>query len=154
VQKSEDYIFFRTTGGLILDALPKGSKSNQGYSIDNLLPALNHVRTRNVRHKVTPTLMVHMDNSMTHNGTRITEKMSLKALRRAPHSAYSPDICPCDFWAFGTSKGMRKDQHVQSPEEILRAIQEPWSDCTFEEFQNVLKSCMERLTWMIANNRE
>jgi len=71
---------FMANGRLILDALPKGSKSNQDYFIDNLLPALNQVRTGNARHKVAPTLMVHMDNSMRPNGAKITEKMSLKGL--------------------------------------------------------------------------
>jgi hypothetical protein len=43
---------------------------------------------------------------------------------------------------------------LQGPEDILKAIQEAWSHFTFEDFQNVFKSWMERLTWMIANNEE
>jgi hypothetical protein len=84
-----------------------------------------------------------MDYSMCHNGAKITKKMSLKALGRAPHPAYSPDISPCDFCAFRTIEGMIKDRHLQGPEEILTAIQEAWSHFTFEDLQNVFKSCME-----------
>jgi hypothetical protein len=87
-----------------LDALPKGSKSNQDYFIDNLLPALNQVRTGNARHKGEPALIVHMDNSMCHNGAKITEKISLKGLGRVPQPADSRDTGPCSFWAFGTIK--------------------------------------------------
>jgi hypothetical protein len=65
---------------LILDALPKESEYNQDYFIDNLLSALNQVRTGNDRLKVSPTLMLQMDNSMSHNGAKITEKISLKGL--------------------------------------------------------------------------
>jgi hypothetical protein len=65
-----------------------------------------------------------MDNSMCHSGAKITEKMSFKRLERALYPAYSPYINPCDFWAFETIKGMIKDRHFQSPEEILRAVQE------------------------------
>jgi hypothetical protein len=43
---------------------------------------------------------------------------------------------------------------LQPPEEILRAIQEAGSHFPFEDFQNVIKSWMERLTWVIANNEE
>jgi hypothetical protein len=64
------------------------------------------------------------------------------------------DISPCDFWAFGTIQGMTKDRHLQGPEEMLRAIQEAWNPFTFEDLQNVFKLSMERLTWVIANNRE
>jgi hypothetical protein len=80
VQKNYDYTVFTTNGRLILDALPKGSKYNQDYFIDNLLQALNHVRTGNPRLKVAPSLTVHMDNSTCHNGANVTEKMSLNGL--------------------------------------------------------------------------
>jgi hypothetical protein len=82
---------------LILDALPKGSKYNQDYFIDNILRALNQVRTRNARLKVTPTPMMHINDSIYHNGTKITEKISLKGLERASHPTYLPNINPCDF---------------------------------------------------------
>jgi hypothetical protein len=64
---------------------------------------------------------------MCDKGAKITEKMSLKGLRRAPHPAYSPDLSPCDFWAFGAIKDMIKDRQLQDLEKILRAIQEAWS---------------------------
>jgi hypothetical protein len=68
--------------------------------------------------------MAHLDNSMSHDRAIITEKISVKGLGRTPHPAYSPDISPCDFWAFGTIQGMIKDRHFHSPEEIRRVIQE------------------------------
>jgi hypothetical protein len=95
-----------------------------------------------------------MDNSRCQSGAKISEKMNFKRLGRVPHPACSPDISPCDFWIFGTSKGMRKDRHFQGSEDILRAIQEPWGHFTFEDFENVFKSRMERLTWMIATSGE
>jgi hypothetical protein len=73
-------------------------------------------------------------------------------LGRALHPAYSPDISPCDFWAFETIKWIIKDRRLQGPEDIVRAIQEGWNRFTFEDCQNVFKSWMERLTWVIANN--
>jgi hypothetical protein len=75
-------------------------------------------------------------------------------LERASHPTYLPNINPCDFWAFGTIKGMIKDRHLEGPEPFLRVIQEAWSHFTFEYFQNVFKSWMERLIWAIANNKE
>jgi hypothetical protein len=85
---------FTADGRLILDARPKGSKDSQDYLIDNLLPALNKMRVGYTRYKVAMTLMVDMDNSMCHNGAKITEKISLNGLGRATHLAYSPDINP------------------------------------------------------------
>jgi hypothetical protein len=103
---------FTATGRLILDVPPKGSKYNQDYFIDNILPALNQVRIENGHHKVTTTLIVHIDDSICHHMAKGTEKMSSKRLERACHLAYSPDISPCDFSAFGIIKGMIKDGHL------------------------------------------
>jgi hypothetical protein len=114
--------------------------------IENLFQALNQVKAGNGRLKVAPTLMVRMDNSMCQNEAKITAKMSLKGLRRTLHPLYSPDISSCDFWALGTIKEMITDQHLQGLEEILRAIQQIWSYFAFEDFQNVFKLWMERLT--------
>jgi hypothetical protein len=75
-------------------------------------------------------------------------------LRGAAHPSYSLNAKPCDFRAFGTMKGKIKDRYLDSPEEMPRVIQEAWSYLTFEDFQNVFKSSMERLTWVIANNGE
>jgi hypothetical protein len=63
-----------------LDALPKGSKYHQDDVKENLLPALNQVRTENGRHKVVPSMMVETDNSMSFHGAKITEKLSVKGL--------------------------------------------------------------------------
>jgi hypothetical protein len=79
---------FTANGRLILDVPPKGFKYNQDHSIDNILPDLNQVRTGNGRHKVTTTLMMHMDNSMCHNRAKITKKMPFKGMERARHPAH------------------------------------------------------------------
>jgi hypothetical protein len=85
---------------------------------------------------------------------RSPRKCREKDLDPASHPAYSTDISPCGFWAFETSKGMINDRYVQGPEENLRTMQEPWSHFAFEDFQNIFKSRMERLIWVIANNGE
>jgi hypothetical protein len=54
-----------------------------GLFYDNLCPALNKVRIRNAHLKVSPTLRVHMNNSMRDNEATITEKMPSKGLGRA-----------------------------------------------------------------------
>jgi hypothetical protein len=123
-----------------------------GYFVYDILLALNEARTGNARHKVSPSLMADMGNSVCDHGANINEKMSLKGLRRTCHSADSPDISLRDFWAFGRIEEMINDRHFRGFEEILRAIQKGWSHFILEDFQNVFKSWMERLTCVIANN--
>jgi hypothetical protein len=97
MQKAMIALVSTTNDRLILSARPKESKCSQDYCIENLLPALNQVRTGNARLKGVSALRVHTDNSKYYTGAKITEKMSLKGLRRAPHPVHSPDVSPCDF---------------------------------------------------------
>jgi ATP-dependent helicase YprA (DUF1998 family) len=67
--------FFTSTRLLVLNFLPNGTKFNQDYFIDTVLPHLYSEKRRIVRRKSLPNFSVHMDNSMCHNGAKITEKL-------------------------------------------------------------------------------
>jgi hypothetical protein len=84
----------------------------------------------------------HMDNSMFHNGTKVTNALDKVNVIRIHHSVYSSDLNLCDFWLFGMLKHRMTDRQLQSPEEILDAVTELWDEVTFEEWQNIF------LTWI------
>jgi histone-lysine N-methyltransferase SETMAR len=65
-----------------------------------------------------------MDNSMCHNGAKITEKLEKGHIAPAPHPIYSPDLSPCDFWFFRILKQKMKGRVFESEEQILAAITE------------------------------
>jgi hypothetical protein len=54
--------------------LPKGTKFNQDYFIDTVLPNLYSEKRRIARRKGLLSFAVHMDNSMCQNGAKIIEK--------------------------------------------------------------------------------
>jgi transposase len=60
--------------------------------------------------------IVHIDNSMSHYGAKIAEKLGKKHIARAPHPPYSPDLSPCDFWLFGILKDKIKERLFWSGE--------------------------------------
>jgi histone-lysine N-methyltransferase SETMAR len=95
-----------------------------------------------------------MDNSMCHNGAKITEKLEKRHIVRAPHPPYSPDLSPCDFPSFRILKQKIKEQVFQSEEHILADITENWNELTFEDIQRIFHNWMERLIWMITNGDE
>jgi len=63
-----------------------------------------------------------MNNSMCHNGAKITEKLGKKQIGRAPRSAYSQDLSPCDFRLFGMLKEKMRDRAFRSGKQILAAM--------------------------------
>jgi hypothetical protein len=95
-----------------------------------------------------------MDNSMCHNGDKISEKLSKRSIERAPYPLDSPDISSCDFWLFGMLKRKMKDREFQTQQAILSAVAKMWNDLTLGEVQRVFQEWMERLTWFIGNNGE
>jgi transposase len=147
-------IFFTSTRLFVLNFLPKGTRFNQDYFIDTVLPNLYSEKRRITRHNGLPSFLVHMDNSGCHNGAKIAEKLEKRHMKRAPHPPYSPELSPCDFWLFRILKQKMKERGFQSEEQILAAISESWNELTFEYIQRVFHNWMERLTWVIANSGE
>jgi transposase len=95
-----------------------------------------------------------MDNSICHNGAKITEKFGKKHIARAPHPYYSPDLSPCNFWLFGILKEKMKDRVFRSEEQNLGTITKSWNELTFEEIQRVFQNWMEHVIRVTANSGE
>jgi hypothetical protein len=95
-----------------------------------------------------------MDNSMYHNGTKVTNTLDKASVIRAPHAVYSPDLSPCDFSLFGMLTPRITPRQLQSPKEILHAVAERWDQVTFEQLQNLFVAWMERLQGAIQNGGE
>jgi hypothetical protein len=102
-------IFFTSTRLLVLNFLPKGTKFHQNDFIDTVLPHLYSEKRRIARRKGLPRFSVHIDNSMCHNGAKITKKLEKRHIARAPHPHYSRDLSPCDVWLFGILKQKMKE---------------------------------------------
>jgi hypothetical protein len=95
-----------------------------------------------------------MDNSTSHNVSKVASKFEQRHIFRLPHTPYSPDISPCDFWLFGLLKGIMKDGECHSHEEIEEAITMAWNDLTFEDVQSIFYDRMRRFAWVIEHEGE
>jgi hypothetical protein len=95
-----------------------------------------------------------MDNSMCHNGRKITNELENLKLVRVAHSRYSPDLSPCDFWLSGMLKKKIQDRVFGTTEEILIAIRNVWSDVTFEDWQSVFFDWIQRVEYVSEHEGE
>jgi hypothetical protein len=102
VMKTMVTIVFTSTRLLVLNFPPKGTKFNQDYFIDTVLPNLYSEKRRIARRKGIPSFSVHMNNSMCHNGAKIAEKLEKRHIARAPRPPYSSDLRLYNLWLFGT----------------------------------------------------
>jgi hypothetical protein len=115
-----------------LNTLPYDQTYTQEYLIENILPDLVNEKMRNRRRNRAGQFFVHMDNSMCHNGRKITEEISDAKLERLSNPAYSLDLSPCDFWFFGMLKEKMKDRSFQTAEEIVEVLTLIWNAVSFE----------------------
>jgi hypothetical protein len=95
-----------------------------------------------------------MDNSICHNGRKVTDEFDNRKLQRVAHPPYLPDPSPCDFWPFGTLKQKMKDREFSGVEDIVNAVQEIWREVTLERLQSVFFNWTERLEYVIEHDLE
>ena len=80
--------------------VPTGPTVNKKYYVE----VLREFRKRFCRKR--PALFksgqwhFHQDNAPVHNSILVTDYLTKMDNRTIPHSHYSPDLAPCDFWLF------------------------------------------------------
>jgi histone-lysine N-methyltransferase SETMAR len=79
-------------------AMPKGEMSTAAYCIQNILPEI--VARREVE-RGERRLVVHAENARPYTANVTRACCDDNFLRMAPHSPYSPDLAPSDFFLFG-----------------------------------------------------
>jgi transposase len=88
------------------------------------------------------------------NGLKVTSKIKKNRISRMPHSPYSPDINPYDFWFFGMLKQILRDREFSSSGEIEDAIAQICNDLTFDDVQSIFRDWIRRLAWVAENDGE
>lgn len=97
-------IAFSGDGLYCINSLPKGTKFNQEYFIDNALSTFSETIKRNKKKRSLKKIHVNMDNSTFHNGFKSINFLKEPKLNRTPYPMYSSDISLCDFWLFARCK--------------------------------------------------
>ena len=65
------------------------------------------------------------DNAPAHTSAIVTAKLVELGYELLPHSPYSPDLAPCDFFLFPNLKKSLAGQKFESNEEAI-AVMEPY----------------------------
>jgi histone-lysine N-methyltransferase SETMAR len=147
-------IFFTGAKLLVLDMLPRDQKFNQDHFLAAIAPHLSSENSNARRRVDKKELLVHMDNSMCHNGRKIREYFARKNMTRLPHPAYSPDLSPCDFWFFGYAKERMKDRVVTDEDDLEDKLTEVWEGVTQDVLRSVFHEWMGRLEWVMGHGGE
>jgi hypothetical protein len=69
-------------------------------------------------------MIVHADNAGLRVTKSVTEYMNHNSLKRAPHSPYSPNLAPSDFYRFGYFRHQLQGHEFTEGAELVSAISE------------------------------
>jgi hypothetical protein len=83
---------------------------------------------------------LYHDNAPTHTSLIVQQFLTSRNITVIPHSPYSPDLAPCDFFLFPKMKLWLKEHCFDTTEEIHTESQEVIDTLTFENFQGCMKS--------------
>jgi hypothetical protein len=87
-----------------------------------------------------------VDNARSHTAKNVPEFMAGNGLKRAPHSPYSPDLAPWDFYLFGYVKGRLACASFEEPDQLLQAIDAIFQCVERTTLEHVFQEWMDRLS--------
>ncbi len=67
-------------------------------------------------------LLLHMDNASCHVSAKSLAMIGESGIDMLPHPPYSPDLAPCDFWAFPYAKAKLRGRRFASIEALQAEI--------------------------------
>ena len=86
------------------------------------------------------------NNAPVHNSILVTDYLTKMGIKTVPHSLYSPDLAPSDFWLFPKLIGC----HYETIEEMKEAVMKVIDMLTQEDFHGAFQNLLERYNKWIA----
>ena len=114
--------FFDRTGMMYTHCVPTGQTVNKEYYVE----VLREFRKRFLGKR--PALFksaqwhFHQDNVPVNNSILVTDYLTKMGINIVPHTPYSPDVAPCDFWLFPKLKEKLRGCRYETIEEIEEAV--------------------------------
>ena len=91
-------------------------------------------------------LRLHMDNAKTN------EKLIELHIERLPQPAYSPDICPNDFFLYSYVKNKLKGHRFETRDDLIKAVIEIIEKIDKSIWISVFDKWIEKLKKVIESN--
>ena len=116
-------VFWDAQGVIMLDFLAKKSTITVVYYA-NLLDQLRTVIRDKHQGKLPKWILLQQDNGRVHTCKIAMDDVERNGYELIPHSAYSPDLAPSDYFLFPNLIKDIRGQHFQSNEEVVAAVEE------------------------------
>lgn len=115
-------LFFDFEGPIYQHHVPKATTINSKYYCEVLERFLTHLRRKRPE-KFKGEWLLHQDNARPHTSRETSAFLEAKKIKLLGHPAYSPDLAPCDFWAFPQIKKELAGQRFDTETALQIAVQ-------------------------------
>ncbi|GFR62645.1 transposase [Elysia marginata] len=143
-------VFFSYSGPLVVDILPQDTATTASYYVQNVLSQVKSAINEQRPKVSTSRTLLLRENAGPHKARATTQSLRELGIQVLAHTAYSPDLAPCDFWLFPILKDRlagRKFDRIQDLAKAvnseLRTIPEEDYQRKFRKWQIRLKRCIE-----------
>ena len=116
-------VFWDARGIIHIDYLPSKQTINGDYIA--LLDRFNNILKKKRPHLAKKKVLFHQDNARVHTCPAPMAKLNEFRYELLPHSAYSPDLAPSDYFLFPNLKKCSEERDSQEREQLI-AETEPY----------------------------
>ena len=135
-----------SSGMIYIHLVPTGQTVNKEYYVEVLREFRERFRWKRPALFKSGQWHFHQDNTPVHNSILFTDYLTKTGIKTVPHSPYSPDLAPCDFWLFPKLRGCR----YETIEELKEAVTKVIDTLTQSDFHGAFKKLLERYKCIAA----
>ncbi len=131
--------FFDSQGMIYSEFVQCPLTVNQGI-FQGILRRFDAAHSRRHRHAVVNGhKFIHLDNAPAHNAGYTQTLLWILGWTRLPHSPYSPDLSPCDFWLFSRIKKDMRGIRYRSTAALKEAVANQIADIPSADYQSAIQ---------------
>ena len=146
--------FFDCKGIVHHEFVPRGSMVNRQLYKDVLARLRDAVRRKRPELWGNQTWILHHDNAPAHTSLLIRSHLAKQQTSVVPHTPYSPDLAPANFFLFPKLKTTSKGRRFQTTEDIKENAIRELRAITESAFQEGFQQWKKRWEWCIASRRD
>jgi len=136
--------FFYANGIVHKEFVPPGQTVNQQFYLKVLKRLCDSVRKKRPEMWSSGDLFLHHDNAPAHTALSVQQFLAINNMTVIPHTPYSPDLAPCDFFLFPRMKGQMKGKCFADVSEVKKKTLEVLKNISTEEFQKCFQQWEKR----------
>ncbi len=89
-------------------------------------------------------LWLHMDNARPHTAIDCVVKFHQSSIQLLPHPPYSPNLAPCDFWAFPILKKQLRGRCFANKNEVQEEVRHLFRQTPAAEYSHAIHKLVSR----------